>query len=100
MGKAYSASDSRIVTSAGTTFDVELTATPTTGYQWEADASGDIVSLEKRDFTVRSDAIGASGVERFSFAAHRPGRATILFRLKRAWEPEPIETHTIDVEIR
>jgi predicted secreted protein len=40
---------------------------------------------------------GSPVVQVFRFRAANPGAHDIAFVLKRAWEPTPIETHTVSV---
>ena len=86
--------------SAGKPFQVELAATPTTGYAWELAAAPDGVQLLGSHFTPPTSAVpGAGGTQVFELQAARPGHLSLQFVLKRSWEPEPARRETVEVEV-
>jgi len=83
----------------GAPFDVELGATPTTGYVWELVSPPAGVQLLGSDFKLpRAAPIGGGGTQVFHLQVDRPGRFDLQFQLKRRWETAPIETRAIEVD--
>ena len=97
--KKYSQDDRRIEIRVGESFAIDIEAIPTTGYQWGIKVDGDAAVLNNRELTRGSNAIGASGVERFVFKGKEPGTATLRFALARSWERTAIKTHDVQVEV-
>lgn len=88
----------------GDKISLELTANPTTGYQWQRVESRqeDLVRFVSRDFTAAAPGrLGSGGMETWQFMALKPGRAYIEFEYVRPWEGEtlPAQRKTIIVEI-
>jgi len=85
---------------AGQPFTIELPSTPTTGYRWEAAQTGGDVEVLEEHFDVAADAQpGDSGVQRFRLVAHEVGHLTVTFILKRSWEADGVDQHTVDVDV-
>jgi predicted secreted protein len=83
----------------GAPFDVELGATPTTGYNWELVSPPDGVRLIGSDFKLPPAApVGGGGMQVFHLQVDRAGRFDLQFQLKRRWETAPSETRVIEVD--
>ena len=85
----------------GQPFEVALEETSTSGYRWRVSAVPDGLELVESDLNPPSRAlpVGASGRRRFVFRASRPGAFTLTFDLQREWETEPVQHHTVRVEV-
>jgi inhibitor of cysteine peptidase len=86
---------------AGGLVEVELPGNPTTGYIWQVTANDESILLPlSYEFAPDSDAIGAGGVERFSFQVMAPGVVELEFANSRPWEidVEPAQTFAVSVE--
>ncbi|TCO49742.1 protease inhibitor I42 family protein [Actinocrispum wychmicini] len=87
-----------IAVRVGEVFNVDLKATPTTGYRWQpVDLPG--VRLVDTGFTADGTTPGQGGTERFHLRAAEPGRHTLTFELKRAWETDPVDTRTVEIDV-
>ena len=85
----------------GAPFEVVLGSAPGTGYMWEPLALPDGVRLLTTGFSEKPGAaIGDAGTQVFALQAQQPGRLRLRFVLKRRWEAAPIETRTVEVEVR
>lgn len=84
----------------GETLTVKLAGNPTTGYQWTV-AQNDANFLQPQDpiYEPDSSAIGSGGTYFFRFTALNPGSASLRMTYRRSWEPAPIETFTLAVNI-
>ena len=83
----------------GSPFEVELGASPTTGYTWELASPPVGVRVLWSDFDQPPDAaIGDGGKQIFRLQADSGGRFELRFDLKRRWETTPIQTRVIEVE--
>lgn len=84
----------------GETLTVKLAGNPTTGYQWTV-AQNDADFLQPQDpiYEPDSSAIGSGGTYFFRFTALKPGTASLRMTYRRSWEPAPIETFTLAVDI-
>jgi predicted secreted protein len=90
-----------LTVAVGAQFDVELGATPTTGYTWELASVPLGVQLSGSEFKLPSGAgIGDGGTQVFHLQVDHVGRFDLYFQLKRRWEAAPIETRLIEVEAR
>jgi len=80
-----------------------LRENPSTGYTWKVDDAAseglDILTVTDNGHTRNGHAPGSPGVRQWSLRARRAGHARIVFVHQRPWEPQPIETRSIDVEI-
>jgi predicted secreted protein len=90
-----------LTVAVGAPFDVELGATPTTGYLWAIPSPPAGVRLLGSDFKLPpAAAIGDGGQQTFHLQADVAGRFELQFQLKRRWETTPIETHVVVVDAR
>lgn len=83
---------------------LELTANPTTGYQWELAAEPDtsIVTIVSDTYVAPdSSAMGAGGTQRMVVEGVAPGTTSIDLRYVRPWETdaEPAETATFELTV-
>lgn len=90
-----------IRTSSGEEFEVRLESTPTTGYAWEVAQLPENVELLGTEFEPSGGEpqAGAPGNQLFRFQARQAGQYQIDFVLKRQWELEGIQSHTVNVEV-
>jgi predicted secreted protein len=75
----------------GTTFDIRLEGSPTTGYRWEARSVPALVELVDHRLEPDLKRAGGRATYRFTFQAKRPGSARLEFVYKRPWEDEARE---------
>jgi inhibitor of cysteine peptidase len=76
----------------------------TTGYSWRIDqaASRDLDILVISDggrSGGRRRMVGNPSVRHWKIRALKPGRAEIIFAYQRPWEPAPVKTHSVEVEV-
>ena len=81
-------------------FMVRLKSTPTTGYVWEVQKLPEDVQFLGSDYENPGSNIqpGAPVTQVFRFQVRKAGEHTITFVLKRQWETNAIETHTVIVK--
>ena len=85
----------------GDPFDLQLSASPTTGYCWElASPPPEVQLLGGRVEVPPATPIGGSGIQVFHLKVNKAGRFELHFRLKRRWESTWIDTRVIEVEAR
>ena len=89
-----------IVVDVGSEFTIRLTSTPTTGYVWNVQALPEGIQLlgsayEKSPIGIRP---GDPIIHAFRFRALLSGQRIINFFLKRQWESNAIEAHTVTVQ--
>ena len=83
-------------------FTISLPANPTTGYEWKVDYDYVLLKQESAQFERDSQekvAVGAGGTSVFVFTPIKPGKSTIYFVYKRAWENIVADTRAFQVEI-
>ena len=85
---------------AGELLAIVLPANPTTGYSWQVEADGAYLALVSQEFETRGPGVGAGGREAFQFRALQPGGTRLLFRYRRPWEGQALETRDYRVTIR
>jgi inhibitor of cysteine peptidase len=85
----------------GQEFILTLPGNPTTGYQWTV-PQGFEATLPLRDssYEPESNAIGSGGHYTFRFQAAQTGIVNLRLTYGRSWEPEPIDTFSLTVEIQ
>lgn len=83
---------------AGAVFDIALGCSPSTGYMWQHQPLPEGVALLGSEFVAPAHAqVGDGGQQVFHLRAERVGHYTLVLVLKRRWETDPIETHTVEV---
>jgi len=98
-GGATADSGQVVKVSINDTFDITLDSNPTTGYSWQAEYDEAYLVLVDRAFEPSSDAIGAGGVEVFTFQALKDGETKVTMTYKRAWEDTSLESQVFEVKI-
>ncbi len=82
---------------------VALAENPSTGYSWRLDAAAskglDRLAITDQGHEKGRNLPGAPGTHAWRIEALEPGKATIHFAYRRPWEPAPVETRRIRVEI-
>ena len=66
---------------------LELQESPSTGYRWAIETTGDAVEIESTFIPLSEAGIGGGGQRVVRFVAAHPGTAEIRAMLRRAWEP-------------
>ena len=97
----------RVQLVSGQVLEVTLESNPTTGYSWEvSEVDGTVLSqvgeVEFREDAKESeDMVGVGGTETFRFSS-AAGKTTLTLVYHRPWEKdvEPLETFTVEVEVR
>ena len=72
------------------------------GYQWSVHADGDTDAVRVTELDAeRGGAPGESPEHRFRLSPLRPGRTTLTFEQRRAWEPDtpPRNTRVVQVVV-
>jgi inhibitor of cysteine peptidase len=76
---------------------------PTTGYTWAIDPAAskglDVVAVDDQGYRGGGTMPGAPGKRLWNLRALTPGHADIAFVYRRPWEPAPIETRRIAVDV-
>jgi len=67
---------------------IELCSNPTTGFEWSYEMSGDnAIKEEDHDFEEPGgDAVGASGIETWTFEGTAKGTTIVLMEYSQPWE--------------
>jgi predicted secreted protein len=86
-------------TFVGSSFQIQKSGTPTTGYQWTAAASNTAVLNITSKFEA-SNTIGAPGVYTFTFTGVCVGNSSAVLKYKRSFEPEPLVIENIVVYVK
>lgn len=75
--------------SQGQTVSVQLKANPSTGYMWtvEGGLPAGLEQAGESAFETTSAAIGAGGIETWSFTAKSPGKGVLKMKYWRSFEP-------------
>lgn len=98
-GEAIAGSGQAVNVSVNDTFDITLDSNPTTGYSWQAEYDEAYLVLVDRTFKPSSDAVGAGGVEVFTFRALKDGETKVTMVYKRAWEATSLKSQVFEVKI-
>ncbi|QLQ06755.1 MAG: protease inhibitor I42 family protein [Anaerolineae bacterium] len=94
--------ENRIQTRVGEEFEIDLAATPSTGYLWNLRACPAVfetLPVERAlptDITYR---VGATGAQTFRFRATAAGVYTMTFVLQRPWEKRAIRRCVFQVDV-
>lgn len=80
-----------------------LPENPSTGYSWKIDQEGSdnlsILSIEDLGHQRGAHMPGAPGLRRWVIRARAPGHASLQLVYQRPWEPEPVETRRIGINV-
>jgi predicted secreted protein len=98
MARTFSKNDRIIRVRPGERFAILLDATPTAGYEWQANVRGESVELADASLAPGTEGLGAAASQRFEFRSKEAGRSEIELVLARPWEKKPIETVRFEVE--
>ncbi len=76
----------------------------TTGYSWRIDQSASrnlgILSISDAGRSGgRRRMVGSPGAHHWIIRALKPGQAEIVFVYQRPWEPAPVQTRSVEVEV-
>jgi predicted secreted protein len=90
-----------ITTSVGEEFSVRLESTPTTGYVWVVDSLPNGLDLLGNEHEPPGGGPMPGGTQDqvFLFRALAAGEYQIDFSLKRQWESQAIQTHSVRVKV-
>lgn len=87
----------------GASTTLRLSETPSTGYTWRLDTAAsaglDHLQIVDGGHQRGKNLPGAPGQRLWKLRARTPGTATIRFAYQRPWEPDPVETRAVVVEI-
>lgn len=85
----------------GDELEVELSANPSTGYEWRLHTTHDaaVIELDRTDYTSDSDAVGSGGTKVFVFKAVGAGSTQIALGNYPPGLEEPDSVHTVDVTV-
>ena len=97
MANGPTATRSEVTTQADAEFSVRLPSSATSGYLWQPEAIPDAVELlgGSVEQPAGPPRVGGPATHLFRFRAKQKGKFVIRFVLKRPWEREPIETHSV-----
>ncbi|MBM3551577.1 MAG: protease inhibitor I42 family protein [Alphaproteobacteria bacterium] len=89
---------------SGGSANFSLQENVTTGYSWRIDQSASrnlgILSISDSGRSVgRRRMVGSPSVRHWNIRALKPGQAEIVFVYQRPWEPAPVQTRTVEVEV-
>jgi inhibitor of cysteine peptidase len=83
---------------------VSLDSNPTTGYRWAVDGTlpPGLEQMGESKYTARSSAIGAGGVEVWTFIGKSVGTGTLKLKYWRSFEPTvaPVKTFEVGIDVR
>jgi|SRR6267142_2940080 len=83
------------------TIVINLPESPTTGYHWEIEQSGEpVLALQGSDFVPADSGVGGGGSHTFTFVAKQTGTAMIGLKHWREWEGETSVTKRFSVKIK
>ena len=102
---SFTDADSSIIVKVGQHFTITLEENPSTGYMWEDPEISDtevvkLVSSPKVDDPSEPELVGAPTKVKWEFEALEVGTATIVFKYKRPWEEDVLETKIFSVEVK
>ncbi|WHZ28182.1 MAG: hypothetical protein OJF51_002980 [Nitrospira sp.] len=89
-----------IVVAVGGEFSERLTSTPSTGYLWVVHELPKSIQLLGSTYENPASGIrpGDPGTQVFRFRVLKAGEHIITFALKRQWERDAVESHTLTVK--
>ncbi|MBM3563299.1 MAG: protease inhibitor I42 family protein [Alphaproteobacteria bacterium] len=93
-----------ITLAPGRSANFSLQENLTTGYSWRIDQSASrnlgILSISDGGRGGgRRRMVGSPSVRHWKIRALAPGHAEIVFAYQRPWEPAPVQTRTVEVEV-
>lgn len=85
----------------GESFELRLSENPTTGYCWQLRLPvGPFLEVEDDSFAGPHGTFGAGGLHIWRFRAAEKGVARLEIENRRSWEPEPVETFEVAIEVK
>jgi inhibitor of cysteine peptidase len=101
---ASAQSGSRQTLAVGQLLKISLDSNPTTGYRWAVDGAlpPQLEQVGQSKYTAQSSAIGAGGVEVWTFVGKSVGTGALKLKYWRSFEPTaaPVGTFEVGVEVR
>ena len=86
---------------AGRPFGVILADRPGGGYTWSCRALPSGITLIETRYVADVPAeVGSPRDKEFRLVAERPGQFTLVFELKRSWEPTPVDERVVRIQAR
>lgn len=86
---------------AGRPFGVILADRPGSGYTWYCRALPSGITLIETRYVADVPAeVGSPRDKEFRLVAERPGQFTLVFELKRSWEPTPVDERVVRIQAR
>ncbi len=102
LGSADSGSSQTLA--VGQQLKVSLDSNPTTGYRWAVDGAlpPQLEQLGEPEFTAQSSALGAGGVETWTFVGTSAGACTLKLKYWRSFEPTapPADAFEVNLDVR
>ena len=84
---------------AGRPFSVILADRPGSGHTWSCRAlPAGITLIETRYLADVPAEVGSPRDKEFRLVAERPGKFTLVFELKRSWEPTPVDQRMVLIQ--
>lgn len=92
--------DAAVVLCVGEQVLVRLAETPTTGYRWQVETEGPVLSVDDR-YEGPVGPPGAGGTRVLTFEAAAAGAAEVHLALRRAWgDPTPVATARVRLSVQ
>ncbi|MEF3365574.1 protease inhibitor I42 family protein [Methylocystis sp. 9N] len=96
--------DERIRLKVGASALFSLQENITTGYSWRTDSEAseglDLIAIADAGRSgAPSKMVGSPSVRHWKITALKPGQAQIVFVYQRPWEPAPVQTRRVEVEV-
>ena len=94
-------SGSTVALSLGQELQVTLESNHTTGYQWaiDGDLPSQLEQVGEPEYTTESTALGAGGIEVWTFKAASAGEGTLSLKYWRSFEPTAPPPDTFDITV-
>jgi predicted secreted protein len=84
----------------GQPFTIDLDENPTTGYQWQAETTPGLVIVSSTYSNRCPPGIqGCGGIHTWVLKGTQRGLQQFIAHYSRSWEPDPIKTEIVTVEI-
>ncbi|MGO9675142.1 MAG: protease inhibitor I42 family protein [Methylocella sp.] len=86
----------------GDQFEMALPENPSTGYRWQLHAPIDpALAVEGDSYAATAPGlIGSGGLRNWRFRALKQGAAHLVIDYRRSWEPAPVESFAITIDVR
>jgi inhibitor of cysteine peptidase len=104
--KTYTDPTETISVNANDEFVIALESNPTTGFAWEAEYDGDLLTINEHSYEPDENAeemVGVGGTDLMRFKALKAGTTQIMLTYSQPWEEEEgeFDEHlTFNVEIK